>query len=147
MEFITDNFNETFRLAGCLLEKLLKSPRCGALVLALRGDLGAGKTIFAQGLGKALGVEDKILSPTFVIMKHFDIPSPGEFKNFYHFDCYRLDGEKDLAGLNFSEIINNAGNIAVIEWAEKIKGVLPLDAVWLDFEHRGGNKRRIILHF
>jgi len=143
MEFITKNFKETQQLAERLVEQLITAPHRGALVLALRGDLGAGKTTFIQGLGKALGVKEKILSPTFVIMKHFNILSSDYFSDFYHLDCYRIESSGDLEVLNFKEIINEPKNLVVIEWAERIKKALPSDAVWLEFEHGGEDVRKI----
>jgi len=116
MEFITNSAKETQAAAKKIMKKLASQPRRGALVLALSGELGAGKTTFIQGLAPALGIKEKVLSPTFVIMKHF--------KNLYHIDCYRLSGAKDLKGLDFEKIIKNPKNIVVIEWAEKIKSAL-----------------------
>lgn len=142
-EFITKNFEETQQLAGQLINRLIKIPHSGALVLALKGDLGAGKTTFIQGLGQTLGVKEKILSPTFVIMKHFNIPASEYFSNFYHLDCYRIESAGDLEILNFKEILGEQKNLVVIEWAERIKKALPKDAVWMEFEH-GGEDRRII---
>lgn len=143
MEFITKNFEETQRLAHKLVEQLIKMPHSGALVLALKGDLGAGKTTFIQGLGKALGVKEKILSPTFVIMKHFNILDGEYFSNFYHLDCYRIEGAGDLEVLNFKKIIDEQKNLVVIEWAERIKKALPKDALWIEFNHKGNDLREI----
>jgi len=143
MEFITKNFEETQQLAGRLVEQITKMPHGGALVLALKGDLGAGKTTFIQGLGRALGVEEKILSPTFVIMKNFNILTNKQFNNFYHFDCYRIEGPGDLEVLNFKEITSEPRNLVVIEWAERIEKALPPDAVWLEFEHGGEDIRKL----
>jgi len=143
MEFVTKNFEETQQLAWQLLGQMVKMSHSGALVLALRGDLGAGKTTFIQGLGGALGIKEKILSPTFVIMKHFGVPSGKQFSDFYHFDCYRLESEKDLAELGFEDILKDKNNLIVIEWAERIKKSLPPDAVWLEFEHGGEDMRKI----
>ena len=148
MEFITKNFGETQQLAQRLIDKVIKMPHDGALVLALKGDLGVGKTTFIQGLGVALDIKEKILSPTFVIMKHFNILSSGFFSDFYHLDCYRIESSDDLEILNFKEIISEPKNLVVIEWAERIKKALPLDTVWLEFEHGGEDKRIIrILNF
>jgi tRNA threonylcarbamoyladenosine biosynthesis protein TsaE len=117
----------------------------GALVLGLKGDLGAGKTTFIQGLAEGLKIKEPILSPTFVILKRFDLSgrSAGRLKNLYHMDCYRIDGAEDLVGINFEEIIKDKGNLIVIEWAEKIKEILPEDSVWLKFDHLGGDRRKI----
>ena len=148
MEFITRSAEETQDIDKKIIKKLISQPRLGALVLALSGELGAGKTTFIQGLARILGVKGKILSPTFVIMKYFALPKNKYFINFYHFDAYRLTGEKDLISLGGEEILKNKNNLVVIEWPEKIKNILPQDAVWLNFEHLGEDKRRIkILNF
>lgn len=144
MEYSTRSVEETQKLAGQILKETLARPRPGALILALSGELGAGKTAFTQGLAKALGLKEKILSPTFVIMKHFNIAA-GQLKNLYHLDCYRLESDKDLDFFNFKEVLKNKNNLVVIEWAERVKGSLPADAVWLTFEHGGGDRRKIIL--
>jgi tRNA threonylcarbamoyladenosine biosynthesis protein TsaE len=142
MEFITKNFEETQQLAGRLLDQITILPHSGALVLALKGELGAGKTTFIQGLGKTLGIKDKILSPTFVIMKRFETGNK-RFDNLYHLDCYRLRDERDLVELGFEEILKNKNNLVVIEWPERIKKVLPADTMWLEFEHGGEDIRKI----
>ncbi len=153
MEFITKNTQETKQAAQDLVKKLSELAYQGALVLALQGELGAGKTTFIQGLGKALGIKEKILSPTFVIMRRYGVRPLGRDKgspakagtpmNLYHLDCYRLNGVEDLSGLGFEEILKDKKNLVVIEWAERIKNVLPKDAVWIKFEHRGEDERKI----
>jgi len=154
MDFITKNTGETQLLSGKILKELMAQRRRvaseasftrGALVLALQGELGAGKTTFIQGLAQALGIKEKILSPTFVIMKHFNILRSGDFKDFYHMDCYRLEGGKDLEAFNFKEILKNKNNLVVIEWAERVKDILPEDTIWLEFEHGGEDIRKILM--
>ena len=123
------------------------SKRQGALVLALQGELGSGKTTFVQGLAKELNLKEKVLSPTFVIMKRFATGDP-RWANLYHLDCYRIGNAKDLDFFNFKEILADKNNLVVIEWAERVKDILPKDAVWIKFEHGGEDKRRIkILNF
>lgn len=145
MEYLTVSVGETQKLAGKILKEIAAAPTKGALVLALSGELGAGKTAFTQGLAKALGVKEKILSPTFVIMKHFNLLTFKHFKNLYHWDCYRIEGAKDAEGLGLGEILKDKNNLVVIEWAERIKDALPKDAVWIKFEHGGEDRRRIII--
>ncbi|HRY52247.1 MAG TPA: tRNA (adenosine(37)-N6)-threonylcarbamoyltransferase complex ATPase subunit type 1 TsaE [Candidatus Portnoybacteria bacterium] len=145
MEIITKKVEETKRAAAELIKKIDQMAHQGALVLALEGELGAGKTAFTQGLAKALGIEEKVLSPTFVIMKHFNIPSAKTFNNLYHLDCYRLSGETDLGEIGFKEILKGQANLVVIEWAERVKKILPKDAVWIKFEHAGEDNRRITI--
>ena len=148
MEFITKNTQETQKLAGDFVENLADTLHRGALVLALRGELGAGKTTFVQGLAGVLGVKEKILSPTFLIIKHFNILTSKHFKNLYHMDAYRLSGAGDVKGLGLEEILQDKNNLVVIEWAERVKDILPKDTLWLQFEHGGEDKRKItILNF
>ncbi len=116
-----------------------------AVILALDGELGGGKTTFLQGLGRGLGIKEKILSPTFIIMKRFKI-SHSQFHNFYHIDCYRIKNQNDLISLSFKEIISSPYNIIAIEWAEKIKKIIPLERLNLKFEFINKNKRKIIIN-
>lgn len=89
-------------------------------VLALDGELGAGKTVFAQGVALGLGVEEQVTSPSFVLMHIYQ----GRL-TFYHFDFYRLDEEAELESLGLEEYFDGEG-IVVVEWAGKFSDVLPL---------------------
>ncbi len=112
--------------------------------MALSGDLGAGKTTFLQRFAKALGVEEVVNSPTFVIMKSFKLQD-SPFKFFYHFDCYRLENPEDVLHLGFAEIIADPQNIVAVEWSEKISNVLPKNITKIAFVHLEGNRREITL--
>jgi len=112
-----------------------QSEKKHALVLGLKGNLGGGKTTFLQGFARGLGVKEKVLSPTFVVMRRFN--------NFYHIDCYRLKNEKDIIELDFKKIISNPKNIVAIEWPEKIKKVLPKTTTYIKFKFIDKNKREI----
>ena len=103
-----------------IAQKIVKQgPRQGAFVLALQGDLGSGKTTFIQGLAAGLGVESRITSPTFVLMKKFSIPNyqlqTTNYKLLYHFDCYRIDRPEEILALGWQEIIDNPHNIVAVE--------------------------------
>jgi len=124
-------------------EALLQPLKNTAVVLALHGNLGGGKTTFLQGLANGLGIKDKILSPTFVIMKRFKIPK-SKFKNFYHIDLYRIENGKDAGSLEINEIIKNPENIVAIEWPEKIKKILPPKTIKISFKFIDDNNREII---
>ncbi len=142
MVFITKNVKETQELAAKIINDLINQKHQGAMVLGLVGELGAGKTTFIQGLAKAIKIQEKVLSPTFVIMKRFKIYEL-RFKNLYHVDCYRIERANEMKELGFNEILKNPKNIVVIEWAEKIKSILPQDTTWINFEHAGEDKRKI----
>ncbi|HAI73926.1 MAG TPA: tRNA (adenosine(37)-N6)-threonylcarbamoyltransferase complex ATPase subunit type 1 TsaE [Candidatus Moranbacteria bacterium] len=141
-EFITEKFEET-RKMGKILAKELR----GGEVICLSGELGAGKTSFAQGLLEGLGAEKPYTSPSFVVMKEYKITksnSPAGEQNIYHIDAYRIN-EKDLLNLGWEEIISDPKNIAIVEWANRVEKIIPARAVWIKFEWLGENRRRIIL--
>lgn len=146
MELITNNPSQTKRLGEKFTEKILKEKlKKRAFIIGLVGDLGGGKTTFLQGFGRELGIKGKILSPTFLIMRRFKV-SGFKFKNFYHIDCYRVDKPKEILDLGFKEIISNPRNIVAIEWAEKVKKILPKETTWIKFQFGGKNKRKIIIN-
>lgn len=143
----TNSPSQTKKLGRILAEEILKTPlQKGALVLALEGDLGGGKTTFLQGLAKGLKIKEKILSPTFVLMKKFRIPK-SNFQNFYHIDCYRIAKLKELLNLGFQTIISNPKNIVAIEWADRIKKILPKNTNNLRFIFLNKKEREIVLQF
>ena len=110
-------------------------------VIALTGELGAGKTTFTQGFAEGLGIKDKIISPTFVLMRIHKIPKSE--KTLYHIDLYRLEGREQFLGLGLEEIINDPNNIILIEWAEKAKDLLPKNTTWINIVQEGENSRKI----
>jgi tRNA threonylcarbamoyladenosine biosynthesis protein TsaE len=114
----TKNEAETLNLGKDLARQFK-----GGEVVALSGDLGAGKTIFTKGLAQGLGYKKVITSPTFVLMKVYN-PDNAAVKNFVHVDCYRIDGEDDLYGIGFNDYLGRSDTVVAIEWAEKIKGLL-----------------------
>jgi tRNA threonylcarbamoyladenosine biosynthesis protein TsaE len=136
-QFITQNHEQTQGLARILAREILKykNIKKNALVFGLMGNLGAGKTTFIQAFAKGLGIRSKITSPTFVLMK--------KYGNLYHIDCYRTKDYKDILALDFQEIVSSPKNIVMIEWAEKIRKVLPQDTIWIKFDIIGRASRKI----
>ena len=110
-------------------------------ILALSGELGSGKTTFVQGLAKGLGINTRIMSPTFILMRKHK----GERYNLYHVDLYRLEGklEGEIQNLGLKEIWEKKDNFVVIEWAEKIKDLLPKNITWITFENMDPSQRKI----
>lgn len=91
-------------------------------VIALSGDLGAGKTTFAQGFAEGLGIKERIISPTFLVIRQYQVPVLKNF--FYHIDLYRLE-DINLKESGLEEILSDPRNVVLIEWAEKLGKDLP----------------------
>lgn len=126
--FITQSNLETQKLA----QNLAKEFKSG--VIALSGDLGSGKTTFVQGFAKGLGIKDKIISPTFVLIR--------QHGRLYHVDLYRID---NFSELGLEELFLDKNAIVLVEWAEKIKNLLPKNTIWITFKMLSENKRGIKL--
>ena len=131
---ITHSREETIQLAEQLARGLQKGD-----VLALYGDLGSGKTTFAKGIGRGLGVKDArhINSPTFVLIKEYEARIP-----MYHLDLYRLDNLGDIEDIAIGEYIYGDG-VAIVEWAEKIGDILPERHIAVKFTIKGDEEREI----
>ena len=156
--YLTKNPSGTKKLGEKLAKRILKEKlKKRALVIGLAGELGGGKTTFLQGFAKGLGIKEKILSPTFVILKRFKIKNATlrgvrqlasrRFKNFYHIDCYRLNTPKEILELGFKEVVASPQNIIAIEWAEKIKKILPKGTLFIKFGFMDKNKRKILVAY
>lgn len=117
-------------------------PKEKAYVIALSGELGAGKTTFMQALAKALDVKDVIQSPTFVLMRSYPI-SYKTFTKLVHIDAYRFDEPKQFKDLKPEEFLNDPHVLVCIEWPEKVVGELSEPNMVLKFEHRENNSREI----
>jgi tRNA threonylcarbamoyladenosine biosynthesis protein TsaE len=116
-----------------------------ATILALHGNLGAGKTAFTKSLAKALGIVEVVNSPTFVIMKMFDI-SNNSFKKLIHIDAYRIESDRELEVLGWRDLINDPHNLIVIEWPEKVQSLIPKSAVVINFEFVDENTRNVTVN-
>ena len=123
------SLEETLRF-GCALGKTIKPDT----ILALSGDLGAGKTSLVQGLAHGLSISDPIQSPTFVYLNIYEGSLP-----LYHFDLYRLSKSSDFVGLGFDEYLE-AGGICAIEWPERIETLLPPTTIWIYLSHIEGGR-------
>jgi tRNA threonylcarbamoyladenosine biosynthesis protein TsaE len=153
--YLSNCYLQTKKIGSEFAREILKTEDGSkTLVIGLKGDLGGGKTTFLQGFAKGLGIKEKILSPTFVILKRFRLKNftsgrskfdtGREFKNFYHIDCYRIHNPKEILCLGFKEIIFSPQNIVAVEWAEKIKDFLPKNTVYIELEFLNKNRRKII---
>lgn len=112
--------------------RALNQSTMGATLVTLSGELGAGKTAFTQAVARALGVEEVVTSPTFVLEKIYALPASRSNKGFsrlVHIDAYRLEGGGDLAPLGFDELIQDPASLVLLEWPERVVDRLPLATV------------------
>jgi len=138
------SFRDTQKLGEEFAASLRADAKSGAVILALQGDLGAGKTTFTQGFFRGLGLKRPAQSPTFIIMRRHGVRKNG-FKNIFHIDAYRLTEADQLAALGFEEIAHDPKNVILVEWAERAKAILPKSAIWISFTHgKKENKRTIV---
>jgi len=148
--FTTENSKETQKLGETLACELR-----GGEVICLSGELGAGKTTFTQGLLNGLGAPGPYTSPTFVIMKQYVVKIKNQkskikmtnqnlkIEEVYHFDAYRVNGN-DIINLGWKEIVANKNNVIIVEWADRIADIIPERALWISFEWKDENRRKIV---
>lgn len=109
-------------------------------VVALCGELGAGKTTFAQGFLAGIGATGPFTSPTFVIMKRYDLALPKNgIERVYHADAYRVY-EEDLRAQGFLEWASDPGGLVLLEWPERAKGLVPDTAIRISFTVEGDGR-------
>lgn len=145
---VTSSAQETEQLGEAFAKKL----RIGDVV-ALFGELGSGKTTFVQGLSKGLGVRRRIISPTFIIVRSYELKTQNSklkttaqsAKLFYHVDLYRIEDRNELQGLGLQEILRDKDSIVAIEWAQKMGEFLPEDRWDIRFDFISEEKRELTI--
>ena len=121
MTFSSQSYLDTEKLAENIAAVVKKGS-----VISLRGTLGAGKTVFAKGFARALGIEEAIVSPTFTLIQEYE----GNRK-LYHMDLYRLSGEDEFEAMGAEDYLYSDG-VTLIEWSEKIESLLPDDTIYIN---------------
>ena len=111
-------------------------------MIALEGELGAGKTTFVQGFAKALGIKENLTSPTFVIIKVYSLQL-SVYRNLIHIDAYRLKDYKELEALEVREMIADPKNIIMIEWSDRVIQILPEKYIKVHIDHISEKNRKI----
>jgi len=142
--YITKSAEETAKL-GQNIGKTVKN----STLIALYGDLGSGKTTFVQGLAKGLGISKRLISPTFIILRTYQITISNKqiaISNFYHVDLYRTQSGDDIRGIGLDEIIKNNQDIIAVEWAEKLGEFLPDKRIDIHFKHQDNIREITVKH-
>ncbi len=136
VEYLSRSVAETESIAAKLADSLQPND-----VIALEGDLGAGKTQFVRGLVKALGGDGRaVSSPTFVLLNVYQTP----LFPVYHLDAYRVGGAEDFSSIGFGELLEENG-IVVVEWPSRVLEILPIKRINITFEITGKTSRKIIV--
>ncbi len=133
MEFVTHSREETEALGARLADALAEGR-----VVAFTGDLGAGKTAFVSGMARALGVEERVTSPTFTIVNEYE----GGRLPLFHFDMYRLDSADELFHIGWDYLAR--GGVCAVEWSENVTGAIEPDAVRVSILRGDGDNDRVI---
>jgi tRNA threonylcarbamoyladenosine biosynthesis protein TsaE len=125
-EYISNSREETLTFARKLAEQASPGD-----VYCLSGELGAGKTVLAKGMGEALGVRAHMSSPTFTILNIYD--EPGQKMPFYHFDIYRITDLDEMADIGYEECFYGEG-VSLVEWADQARELMPQNAMWVTID-------------
>ena len=141
MNYLSKSLEETGQIAKNFLETIY-SIGDSSVVVALEGNLGAGKTAFTQEVGKILGVAENMNSPTFVIEKIYSIDWKG-FRNLIHIDAYRLEKDSELLHLGWEEITREQENLVFLEWPENVASIIPESARRIHFKFIDEDTREI----
>jgi tRNA threonylcarbamoyladenosine biosynthesis protein TsaE len=135
LDFISHSAEQTKRV-GERLGHLLRDGD----VICLEGDLGAGKTCLAQGIGRGLGVGSAITSPTFIIVNEYTLP--GRTYKLHHIDLYRVESPQEGHAMGLEELFYGDG-ICIIEWAERVREILPDEWLWVALTYIDDTKREL----
>lgn len=139
MEMTLDNLDT---IVHDILKKAHSLESKTATLITLEGDLGAGKTTLTQEIAKQLKVKEKVISPTFVIMKKYNVVDE-KFKYLIHIDAYRLTKSEELMKLGFQDIIEDKNNLIILEWPENVSDCIPLNTYNIKLSHTDENTRTI----
>lgn len=133
------------RLAGSLINDLKATSYQlqTATVVGLSGELGAGKTTFVKGIARAFGVREMVTSPTFVIMKVYTLVRQ-PWRRLLHIDAYRIESPEELRILGWDDIVTDRTNLIFVEWAEKVRSLLPCGYRAISFDVMGEDERRVL---
>jgi tRNA threonylcarbamoyladenosine biosynthesis protein TsaE len=135
IDFVSSSVEQTTRL-GVRLGELLQAQD----LLCLAGELGAGKTALARGIGRGWGTGLRVTSPTFTLVNEY--PRLADGRILYHIDCYRLEAEEDRLTVGLEDILYGAGAV-MIEWPERIEALLPEDRLWIGLSYVSETRRKL----
>jgi tRNA threonylcarbamoyladenosine biosynthesis protein TsaE len=137
LDFVSNSLEQTERL-GLRLGQLLQPFD----LLCLSGDLGAGKTAMARGIGRGWGTTVRVTSPSFALINEY--PRAGDGRILYHIDCYRLEGLQDAESVGLEDVLEGNGAV-MIEWPERIESWIPPNHLWIELAHLTETRRQVTI--
>lgn len=135
--FISHSDSETENFAVELVRTVKKGT-----VLTLTGDLGAGKTVFARGFARGLGINEPVSSPTYTIVQEYSLPAGGRL---YHLDLYRISSAEAGLAFGVDEFLNDPNAYTLVEWPDRVGDVIPENAWNISIEHLDESSRKITI--
>lgn len=135
---LTSRSPEETQQMGARLGKLLAEGD----IICLEGELGVGKTCLIQGIGRGMGIRERITSPSFTLIREYR--GQAGCLRLYHIDLYRIEGAKEAFLLGLDDYLYGGG-VCAIEWAERARGLLPQECLWITLRHLGERKRSLTL--
>lgn len=136
LDIISHSAEQTLRFGARLGTLLLPGD-----VICLAGDMGAGKTVFAAGIGRGWGVEQPLTSPTFNLVHEHT--RRADSQRLFHLDCYRLNSAAEIEAIGFEDILNGRGPV-IIEWPERISAALPRQRLWVELRILEPTRRNLV---
>lgn len=135
-------------IARDIIKKAHDQKSDSAIVIALEGDLGAGKTTLTQEIARVFYIKERVISPTFVIMKRYNLPAQTgvldeKFKYLIHIDAYRLEKSEELFKLGFQKLLEDKDNLIIIEWPENVPECIPKNTLRVKLSHEIDNSHSI----
>jgi len=140
MEFVTKTEEETENIGEMIGQHLQTG-----VVIGLIGDLGAGKTAFSRGLARGIGVKAVVNSPTFVVMKVYEVIDNVAITNLVHIDAYRLSGSADLEAIGVFDYFERSDSVVIIEWANMVLDILPNNRILINLTSINEIERKIVI--
>jgi len=117
----------------------------GATLVSLTGEMGAGKTAFTQQLAAHLGVSEPVVSPTFGIMKGYELDSHPHYDQLVHIDAYRIEDDNEVGPLRFEELFMTPRTLVCLEWPDRIAHILPTKLVKVTIQITAGEEREVVV--
>ncbi len=147
MTKILNSVSQLNELAKELIDSALKrKEKTEGFFIYLKGDLGAGKTTLTKAIGLELGVIENMSSPTFVLQKNYKTKH-NIFSTLVHIDAYRIEQHEEANILKIPSLIKSADTLVVIEWPERLDGLLPKRGIEVHIEHEGELQRKVTINF